>query len=122
MPEIRKSLLVIARHGPYGSSLPRASLDLVLAAAAFDQDVTFLFLGNGVQQLRGEQNTQALDSKNLARQLASLPLYDIETVYADARAAQQLGVDTDAAPVRVEALDTKGIRALVAAADHVLGF
>lgn len=120
--EARKSLLVVARHGPYGSGLARASLDLVLAAAAFEQDVTFLFLGDGVQQLRADQDGQLLGTKTLARQLAALPLYDVETVYADAQAAQRLGVDTAAAPLPVEALDTPALSALIAAADHVLGF
>lgn len=122
MPESRKALLVVARHAPYGSQLPRASLDLVLAAAAFEQDVTFLFLGDGVQQLRAEQDGQTLGTKSLARQLASLPLYDVDKVYADAQAAERLGVDTAAAPLLVEPLDTAGIRALFAAADQVLGF
>lgn len=118
----KKSLLVIARHGPYSSGLARASLDLVLAAAAFEQDVNFLFLGDGVQQLRADQDGQLLGTKTLARQLAALPMYDVETVYADAQAAERLGVNTDTAPLPVAALDTQAMSALIGAADHVLGF
>ena len=42
------SLLVIIRCPPYGSSLARASLEVALAAAAFDQKVSLLFLGDGL--------------------------------------------------------------------------
>ncbi|MDX1735029.1 MAG: sulfurtransferase complex subunit TusC, partial [Halioglobus sp.] len=82
----RRTLLVI-RHSPYGGSLARSAVDTALAAAAFDQPVTLLFMGDGVLQLLPGQDSKAAGMKNIGRQLASLPLYDIDKVYLDSDAA-----------------------------------
>ena len=116
------SLLVIIRCPPYGSSLARASLEVALAAAAFDQKVSLLFLGDGVLQLLPGQDSQALGRKNQERTLASLPLYDIEQVYLDAEAAGRYGVDPLAAPVPAVILGTGQIQQLLRTHDRLLPF
>ncbi len=118
----RKSMLIVARHSPYGGGPAQPGLDLALAAAAFEQDVALLFLGDGVQQLRADQDGHLLGVKTIGKQLASLPLYDVSTVYADSEAAQRLGVDLAASPVPVQALDPAACARLLASYDHVLGF
>ncbi len=116
------SLLCIVRHSPYGSSLGRAALDTALAAAAFDQPVSLLFLGDGVLQLLPGQDAAALGRKNIGRLLGSLPLYDIDRVFVDAAAARRYGLDPDSAPVPVTVVDGAAIRELMAGSDHLLGF
>lgn len=118
----KKSLLVIIRHAPYGSSLARASLDVALAAAAFEQTVALLFLGDGVLQLLPQQDSQSIGRKNMGRQLASLPLYDIENVYVDAAAATSYQLDLADAPVPTLPLDGAGMHQLMNSCDHLLGF
>ena len=122
MNDSKKKLLIVIRHSPYGSSLAKAALDLGLAAAAFDQTIDLLFLGDGVLQLLPEQDSHVLGVKNIGRQLASLPLYDIDSVYVEARAARSYHLDLDKAPVPTRALDTQQIQRLLDAADHTLGF
>ena len=117
-----KSLLIVVRHTPYGSSLGRAALDAALAAAAFDQPVNILFMGDGVLHLQANQDSRAIGLKNIGSLLSSLPLYDVETVFADAETAQLSGVELDAAPVAVQPLDGPGIRRLMIDSDHLLGF
>jgi len=118
----KKSVLVVIRRSPYGSSLAKASLDVALAAAVFEQPVSLLFMGDGVLQLLAEQESRAIGVKNIGRLLASLPLYDIESVYVDARAAAHYGVDLSQAPVVMQALDGSGVHQLMAGCDHLLGF
>jgi tRNA 2-thiouridine synthesizing protein C len=118
----RKSLLIVIRRSPYGSSLARASLDVALAAAAFEQPLNLLFMGDGVLQLMAEQDSQAIGVKNIGRLLASLPLYDIERVYVDGEAATRYGIDLGNAPVAAQALDGPGMRQLMVGCDHLLGF
>ena len=115
-------LLVIIRCPPYGSSLARASLEVALAAAAFDQKVNLLFLGDGVLQLLPGQDSEALGRKNQERTLASLPLYEIEQVYLDAEAAVRYGIDPLAAPVPAVILGTEQIRQLLRTHDRLLPF
>jgi tRNA 2-thiouridine synthesizing protein C len=117
-----KSLLVIVRHSPYGSSLARASLDTALAAAAFDQAVSLLFMGDGVLQLCADQDSQSIGVKNIGRLLTSLPMYDIEQVFVDAEAAKRYDINLANTPVATKTLDGPGIRQLMSRCDHLLGF
>ncbi|MCB1703363.1 MAG: sulfurtransferase complex subunit TusC [Halioglobus sp.] len=117
----KKRLLIVIRHSPYGSSLAKAAVDVALATAAFDQRVELLFTGEGVLQLMPDQDSQRLGVKNIGRQLASLPLYDIDRVYVDAEAAERYRVNLDAAAVAVERLSPHDMHRLMVAHDHLLG-
>ena len=117
-----KSLLLLIRHAPYGSSLARASIDVALAAAAFDQAVTLLFVGDGVLQLMPDQDAGTRGVRNLGKLLASLPLYDIEQVYVDAEAAARYQLDLSCAPLSAKALDREAMASLLTKHDHLLGF
>ena len=102
----KKRLLVIVRRPPYGDSLARSGIDTALAAAAFDMPVSLLFAGDGVLQLMPDQDSGAIGRRNLGRLLASLPLYEIDSVYADSEAAERYGLDTRQAPLPVQPLDS----------------
>ena len=67
-------------------------------------------------------SSQAVGVKNVGKLLSSMPLYEIESAYVDAAAAARFGLDLDAAPLPCEALDDAGIKRLMAACDHLLGF
>lgn len=118
----KKRMLVVIRHSPYGSSLAKASLDVVLAAAAFEQNIALLFLGDGVLQLIPHQESSALGKKNIGRQLASLPLYDIDSVYVDAEAAARYNIDLTTSPVDTQSISMGEIHQLMTEFDHILGF
>jgi tRNA 2-thiouridine synthesizing protein C len=118
----RKALLVVVRHSPYGSTLGRAAIDSALAAAAFEQPVELLFLGDGVLQLLDGQDGSVIGRRSLSRLLASLPLYDIERVFVDEEAAARYKINLSAAPVPAEALGTDGIHALMSRQDHLLAY
>ena len=116
-----KSLLLLIRHSPYGSSLARASIDVALAAAAFEQAVSLLFVGDGVLQLLPDQDCGERGVRNLGRLLASLPLYDIEQIYVDAEAAARYRLDLDTAPLSALALDREAMSQLLLSHDHLIG-
>jgi len=122
MSEQQKTVLVAVRHSPYGSSLARAALDAALSAAAFEQPIKLLFLGDGVLQLHPDQDSSAVGIRNIGKLLSSLPLYDIESVYVDRESAQRYDLDLATCTVPVLALDSKGIRDLLGSCDHLLGF
>lgn len=121
-PAKNKTILIVIRHSPYGSSLAKASLDVALANAAFDQAVDLLFIGDGVLQLLPEQDSRMLGIKNVGRQLASLPMYDINRVYVDAYAVARYNIDLSRSPIDTQALDQIGVHNLMADYDHLLGF
>lgn len=116
----QKKLLLIVRQAPYGSSLARAAIDAALAAAAFDQPVSLLFMGEGILQLLPDQDSSALGVKNLGKLLASLPLYDIDKVYVDAESMQRLGVAQSQLAMPAELLDDAGLRGLLDDNQHLV--
>lgn len=118
----RKRFLVVCRHPPYGSSLARAALDAALAAAAFDQQVALLFLGDGALQLLPGQAAGAIGQKPLDRQLGTLPLYDVDELYVDAEALRARGLQDAELALPAQPLSAAAITALLAEQDVVLGF
>ena len=113
---------MVVRRPPYASSLSRAALDTALAAATFEQPVSLLFMGDGVLQLLPDQGSEVIGVRNIGRLLASLPLYDIESVYVDEEAAERYGLDLADTPLPARALDDTAMRELMLGCDHLLGF
>ena len=119
---VKKSFLFICRRAPYGNSLAREALDVALTAATFDQTVSMLFTGDGVLQLVASQNPAAIGQKALDKQLAALPLYDVNTLYVDANSLSARGIETSQLKLPVQLLNAEQIAAKIAAHDVVMGF
>lgn len=118
----KKSLLLLMRHAPYGSSLARTGIDMALAAAAFEQNVSVLFTGDGILQLLPEQDAQLVGAKNLGRIIASMPLYGIETFYVDTASAAQRGIGPSDLPEQALMLDSDALQTLLHGHHHVINF
>ena len=67
-----------SRQAPYGSKA-KLVIDAALAAAAFEQQVNFLFMDDGVFQLVQNQNAESISSKTIGRALETLELYGLNT-------------------------------------------
>jgi tRNA 2-thiouridine synthesizing protein C len=117
-----KSLLVIVRHTPYGNSLGRSSLEVALTSATFDQTVGVLFMGHGVLQLLPEQNSDALGVRNIAKLIASFPMYDLNNIYVDQYALEQHGLQKTDLLLEPEFLNETAMQDLMRRYDHIVGF
>ena len=118
----KKSLLVVVRHSPYGSSLARTALEVALSSATFDQDVGLLFIGDGVLQLLPEQDSSAIGVRNIAKLIASFPLYELEALFADEAALTQYGLGPLELPEKLQRLDDDALANLFKCYDHILSF
>jgi tRNA 2-thiouridine synthesizing protein C len=117
-----RSLLVLFRHAPYGSGQARGGYDLALASAAFEQPVSLLFMDDGVWHLLADQAAARIDKKSIESTLASLPLYDIETLYAEASSLESRGLATGDLAGNVAPLDADQVRELLDSHDQVVMF
>jgi len=118
----KKSLLVVVRHSPYGSSLARTALEVALSSATFEQDVGLLFMGDGVLHLLPEQNSSTIGVRNIARLIASFPLYDLEALFADKAALVQYALAPQELPQKLQLLDDDAMATLCNNYDHILSF
>ena len=86
------STLIIIDQPPYGSWEGREALDMAFSLAAFDQPVSLLFCGAGVNWLRKGQETTKIQQKSIERNLAAAPIFGVEALLADSSACAQYGL------------------------------
>src|SRR4030066_831545 len=77
---------------PYGTIYALESLEVVLISAAFDQDVSLIFMDDGVYQIVKGQHTKAIDVKNFSPTYRALEGYDIEKLYVEKESLDQRGL------------------------------
>ena len=66
-----KKFLYINRRAPHGSIYAHEALEVVLIGAAFDQDVSLAFIDDGVYQLKKNQDTSDINTKNFSKTYGS---------------------------------------------------
>ncbi len=105
--QIVKRFLCVNRKAPYGTIYALESLEMVLIAAAFDQDVTMVFVDDGVYQLTRNQDTKDINMKNFSPTYRALDDYDVEKLYVekDSMEARGLAPEDLIVPVRVVSAD-----------------
>lgn len=117
----KKQILFVLQQPPLCGGLARAGVDTALAYAAFDQPVSVLFSGAGVLQLAPGADCQRLGRRDLRRIIDSMPLYDIDAIFADGSALSSFGVVAGLPPF-ITPLDEREIRSLHERCDHILSF
>lgn len=119
-PEVVKRFMYVNRKAPYGTIYALESLETVLIAAAFDQDVSMVFIDDGVFQLKKGQDTQGIGMKNFSPIYRALEGYDVEKLYVEKESMDARGLTADDLVVPVEVVDSQALREIMAAQDVVL--
>ena len=117
-----KKLLFISRKAPYGCAAAKECLDALLAASAYQQDIGLLFMGDGVFQLKKDQQPESGRQKNISATLSVLPMYDVEDIYLQASALAERGLTVKDLVMPVKALNNNEIHELMAQQDQLLSF
>lgn len=94
MSEVKK-FLYVNRKAPYGTIYAWESLEVVLIGAAFDQDVSLMFIGDGVYQIAKGQDTTDLGIKNFSPTYSALGDYDINKIYVEKESLEARGLTVD---------------------------
>jgi tRNA 2-thiouridine synthesizing protein C len=115
-----KRFMFVNRRAPYGTVYAHESLELTLIAGAFDQDVSVVFIDDGVYQLKKGQDTKAIHMKNFSPTFRALEGYDVEKLYVERESLEARGLTEDdlVAPVAVVGADE--LREIMARQDVVL--
>jgi tRNA 2-thiouridine synthesizing protein C len=119
-PEVVKRFMYVNRKAPYGTIYALESLETVLIAAAFDQDVSMVFIDDGVFQLKKGQDTKAIGMKNFSPIYRALEGYDVEKLYVEKESMDARGLTEDDLVVPVEVVDADALRDIMASQDVVL--
>jgi len=90
-----KKFMYINRKAPYGTVYALESLEVVLIGAAFDQDVSLAFIGDGVYQLTKGQNTEAIGQKNFSPTFGALGDFEVNKIYVEKESLEERGLSLD---------------------------
>jgi tRNA 2-thiouridine synthesizing protein C len=117
-----KKFMFVNRKPPYGTIYALESLEVVLIAATFDQDVSLVFVDDGVYELVKGQNSKAVGIKNFSPTYRALEGYDVEKLYVERESLEARGLTEDDLLVPVQVLRSADMAALMAQQDVVLSF
>ena len=119
---VSKKFLYVNRKAPYGTIYALEALEVVLIGAAFEQDVSLAFLGDGVYQLTKGQDTKGLGMKNFSPTFRALEDYDVTKLYVEKEALQARGLSAADLVVPVEVVSAQRMAEIMDGQDVILSF
>jgi tRNA 2-thiouridine synthesizing protein C len=117
-----KKFLYMNRKAPYGTVYALESLEVVLIGAAFEQDVSMVFMDDGVFDIVKGQDTASVDMKNFSPTYRALEMYDVEKLYVEQESLSARGLTEEDLIVPVEVMSSSEIRDLMETQDVILSF
>ena len=117
-----RKFLIICRRAPYDSSVSGLAVQLAMAAAAFDQPLALLFIGDGVLQLLPGQQPGEIGEKSIEKHISALTLYDIDQFYVDEASLRERGMSIDNLAARPKPLNAGELPGFCADYDVVFNF
>ncbi|MGA9574217.1 MAG: sulfurtransferase complex subunit TusC [Lysobacterales bacterium] len=118
--EAVKRFMYVNRRAPYGTIYALECLEVVLIAAAFDQDVSVVFVDDGVYQLKKDQETADIGMKNFSRTYRALDDYDVEKIYVEKESLDKRGLSAEDLIIPVEVVAAEKLRGIMAQQDVVI--
>ena len=133
MSEDIKKLMFTVRKAPHGSIYVYEGLEVKLIMAAYDADISVVFMDDGVLALKSGQDTDELGIKGFASTYGVLVDYEIEKVFVDRKSMEDRGMteedllfigedeDTEE-PIRPSIVDADEIAKMMAEQHNILAF
>ncbi len=90
-----KKMMYINRNAPYGTVYALEGLEVVLIGAAFEQDVSMAFIGDGIYQILKGQDTSDSDMKNFSPTYNALGDYEVTKLYVEQESLDERGLSVD---------------------------
>ena len=117
-----KKFLYVNRRAPHGTVYAHEALEVVLIGAAFDQDVSLAFIDDGVFQLKKNQDTSEIYTKNFSKIYSELEMYDVEKLFVEKESLHSRGLTEDDLSVDVKVIDSTEMKKLMSDSEVVLNF
>ena len=120
-PEVVKRFMYVNRRAPYGTIYALECLEVVLVAAAFDQDISVVFMDDGVYQLKKNQDTTGIGMKNFSKTFGALEDYGVEKIYVEKESLDARGLSAGDLVIPVEVLAAVDLSEIMARQEVVNG-
>ena len=119
---IVKKLLYINRRAPHGTIYAHEALEVVLIGAAFEQDVSLAFIDDGVFQLKKDQDTSDIHTKNFSKIYKALEMYDVEKLFVEKESLEKRGLTEDDLSVDVKVINSSEMKKLITDSEVIFNF
>ncbi len=119
---VTKKFMYVNRRAPYGTVYALEGLEVVLIGAAFEQDVSVVFVDDGVYQLKKGQDTSGSDMKNFSPTYRALEMYDVEKLYVEKESLDARGLTQEDLLVPVEIVGSAELTELMEQQDVILNY
>lgn len=90
-----KKFMYLNRRAPYGTIYAWESLEVVLIGAAFDQEVSLMFVDDGVYQLVKGSDPSGIEMKNFTPTYRTLGDYGVRHMFVDKASLEARGLTQD---------------------------
>lgn len=115
-------MMFMMRKAPYGTIYSFEGLEAVLVMGAYEQDISLLFVDDGVYAIKKGMDTSPLGIKDFSPTFRVLDGYDIDKLYIDKESMEARGLTLDDFVVEPEVLDKEQIAKLIEEQDVVFPF
>lgn len=133
MAEEIKKIMFTVRKAPHGSIYVYEGLEVKLIMAAYDADISVVFMDDGVYALKKGQDTKELGIKGFAATYGALVDYEIQKVYVDRHSMEVRGMTEEdllvigedeetEEPIKPEVIDSQAIAVMMAEQHNILSF
>ena len=111
--QIPTKIMFVMRKPPHGSIYAYEGLEVILISAAYEQDVSVMFMGDGIYALKKGQDTSELGIKGFAKTYGVLEGYDIEKIYVDRISMEERGLTAADLVIDCEILEPEKVNAMM---------
>ncbi|MBF0182945.1 MAG: DsrE family protein [Magnetococcales bacterium] len=133
MAEEVKKIMFTVRKPPHGSIYVYEGLEVKLIMAAYDADISVVFMDDGVFAVKRGQDTKELGIKGFEATYGALVDYEIQKVFVDRHSMESRGMTEDdlviigededtEEPIRPQVVDAQEIAAMMAEQHNILSF
>ena len=115
-----KKVLILARTSPYSTVLPGEAFLAGIALKSMDIDAKLVLTDDGIFAAMKGQKAEAIGHKSVGQAIESAPDFGLP-VYLHSDAVQERGIDASQL-LKLEMIDTDGLRDMVKEADAIMTF
>lgn len=110
----------LMRYAPYGTDQARESLDALLAMAIFTENLSVVWLDDGVFQITQSHQSDKINRKNFNLAVKGFDLYGVDQRYVCETSLKKRGIRVDDLSVSASPLDSPALNQLLARSDKIL--
>lgn len=114
------SVTVLVRSAPFNGQSGQEAVDLILAASTFGQQVSVVFVDDGVFQLAANQNPEQIERKHFAKSFGAFEFYDVEDVFICKDSLQTRNIDENSLPQGFSVLAAADLTDKLHQSEHIL--